>query len=221
MSVGHRRPPVGLTHRRFTGRGACVAATLPATSIPRGPPTPAPQPQPFPPVAQSAPTTQPGGWPHAPVAVPPQPVEARDRTARTLGTIGIVLGGLALLAQLGMVLIPMLFMGAVFGLDDEMMMEDGGFPPTADRVRGTVAVDGGFVRGEVLTRSVVEAVEAGDGWIRRPDALECPSVPKAEIDVSVLCTATGKYPFYAVVRFTGTGGAYEAYTVSDLQGEEW
>ena len=80
--------------------------------------------------------TTPGGWPppearppfapgppgphlgNAPAAAyPPRPVPgARDQTARTVGIVALVVGVLALLAQLAMVVLPgLLFLPLVFG----------------------------------------------------------------------------------------------------------
>ncbi|MFQ6171279.1 hypothetical protein ACK8HX_06700 [Oryzobacter sp. R7] len=192
-------------------------------TIPGGPPAPAPHP-PHPAAHQPGyASAAPGPWPPpGALAWPGPPPEARDRTARTLGILGIVAGGLALSVQLAMLVVPFVFMGLLFGLD-EGLVEDGlGYPPSAERVTGRVdPASDGSVRGRDLADRVGDAVARDVPWTGDVRRLECEDVARVTPDVSVLCTAGGQDRWYAVVRFTATSGAFDAYTLYDLQGENW
>ena len=184
--------------------------------------------------------TTPGGWPpsetrppHAPGQVGPhagpaaragfhtRPPQARDHRARTLGIVALVVGGVALLAQLMMVILPRLLRiplvlggGGLWG--DEGWAE-GLLPSTTSAYVGGVTLDSGrSVSGEALVglrcRTHGDRTGALDST---PSSLRCDDVARVTPETSVLCRAADGDEWYAVVRFTDGSGFLVVTVLTD------
>lgn len=185
--------------------------------------------------------TTPGGWPppearppfapgppgphlgNAPAAAyPPRPApSARDQTARTIGIVALVVGVLALLAQLAMVVLPgLLFLPLVFGAaggwGDEGWSE-GPMPSATSTFSGGVTLDAGrSVAGETMAAAVRRHGEETGAIGGIPSSLRCDDVARATPRTSVLCRAADGDEWYAVVRFTDDQGAFVVTVLSDV-----
>ncbi len=159
--------------------------------------------------------------PAAPAGFPPRPPQARDQTARTLGIVALVVGGVALLAQLMMVVLPGLFFiplvlggGGLWG--DEGWAE-GPLPSTTSAFVGGVTLDSGrSVSGEALAAAVRNHGDRTGALDSTPSSLRCDDVARVTPETSVLCRAADGDEWYAVVRFTDGSGSFVVTVLTDF-----
>ncbi|WP_392544006.1 hypothetical protein [Oryzobacter telluris] len=151
----------------------------------------------------------------------PPAVEARDQTARTIGIIALVVGGLALLAQVLMVVFPFLLIGGLMAGSEGDWVEEGPIPMSNSAFSGaaTPASDGSM-SGTALRDGLVAAGRTTGAIHRSPSSIECDDVRRVEADASVLCRGADGDRWYAVVRFTASSGSFDVTTMSDVE-DEW
>jgi hypothetical protein len=155
------------------------------------------------------------------VARPPV-VEVRDQTARTIGIIALVVGGLAFLAQVVMLVFPLLMLGGLIWGTDEGWVEEGPVPMSTLGFTGHVApASDGAVSAAALAAALADHGDQFGGVVDRPASqIQCDPVARVTPDTSTLCRGSGGDRWYAVVRFTDRGGSFAATVLEDFE-EAW
>lgn len=162
------------------------------------------------------PQPPPGAWPG-----PSRPTGDHDRTARTIGIIALVVGSIALLAQLTMVLFPLVLLGGLIGGIDDDWVAEGPGPVVVSGFSGSVPLGAdGSVDGVALHRAVA-ANGMRSGALDRPaTSFTCDAAARATHEDSVLCRGQDGEEWYAVVRFTDDSGSFVVTLLGD-EAELW